>query len=198
MVRMTRLTDRRRSAGNRTPRVWFAFGPQGPPSVRLRGPLSPLDPLLDMDPEPLSFPGPSHKCLGTCVDLPAPSRYPARRAAAKSQPGTGLPSGFADHFARGFASVFARRRAPLSGRIAANGMAPRPARTPICRHLCASSSSGHEVKLSTSTPPAITSPPIALGATAIASALATQRFPFPTAPVRQRSTSGRPRTGGRA
>jgi hypothetical protein len=118
----------------------------------------------------------------------------------------GVRPGFADPFAR----VFARRCAPHLREIASNAIAVPIAGARIRRHLYASSSSGHEVNPSTSIPLAIPPPPVAAGITAVILASALRRFTDSTSPIalgataissalaRQRSATGRPRNGGRA
>jgi hypothetical protein len=118
--------------------------------------------------------------------------------------------GFASPFARGFVCVFARRCAPHLREIAAKAIAAPIAGARIRRHLYASSSAGHEVNLSISIPPAISPPPVAAGITAVVLGSALRRFTDSAPPIalgattissalaRQRSATGRPRTGGRA
>jgi hypothetical protein len=118
--------------------------------------------------------------------------------------------GFADPFARGFVCVFARRCAPHLREIAAKAIAAPIAGARIRRHLYASSNSGHEVNPSTSIPLAIPPPPVAAGITAVILASALRRFTDSTSPIalgataissalaRQRLATGRPRNGSRA
>jgi hypothetical protein len=122
----------------------------------------------------------------------------------------GVRLGFAAPFARGFVCVFARRCAPHLREIAAKAIAAPIASSRICRHLYASSSSGHEVNLATSIPRAISPPPVSTGVPTVALASALQRFTDSTSPsalgattiasalARQRPVAGRPRTEGRA
>jgi hypothetical protein len=122
----------------------------------------------------------------------------------------GVRLGFADPFARDFVRVFACRCAPRLREIAANAMGAPIASQRIRRHLCTSSSSGHEVNLSISIPLAISPPPVAAGITGVVLASALQRLTDSTSPIalgataissapaRQRSATGRPRTRGRA
>jgi hypothetical protein len=90
-------------------------------------------------------------------------------------------------FVQGFVSVFARSFAGFQRLVGADGAMSRIAGERNCRHLCASSSSEHDVNLSTSTPLAILSVSLALGANTIA-----------TAPATQRQSTDRPRIGSRA
>jgi len=98
----------------------------------------------------------------------------------------GLP-GIVEPFVQGFVYVFAR---PFGGfpRAAGSNRGVSPiAGERNCRHLCASSSSEHDVNLSTSTPLSIFSFFLALGTNTIA-----------TAPATRRQSTNRPEAGGRA
>jgi hypothetical protein len=95
--------------------------------------------------------------------------------------------GIVGPFVQGFVCVFAGPFAGLPRAVGGNAVVPRIVGERDCRHLCASSSSEHDVNLSTSTLLSIFSVSLALGANTIA-----------TAPARQRQSTGRPRKGGRA
>lgn len=95
--------------------------------------------------------------------------------------------GVAGPFVQGFICVFARPFAGFARAVGANAVASPVAGERICRHPCASSRSEHDVNLSTSSPLSISPVSLALGANTIA-----------TAPARQRQSTDRPRTGGRA